>query len=273
MVASADPHPGPTYADAPPAPAPERPTTPPPDGPSPQTRPPQDPADAPPGAPLDEETDPHGISPGEADRLLADAPWHRFAVLGDGLIAADGDSRDAGWGELVAAALIRRHPDLAYAGLAERERRIAEVRATQLEPALDFRPDLALVVAGGDDILRRDFERCDDVLTDYDAIVTALQRAGADVVTVTMFDVTRSERVPGACREQLRHRLDELAKRVRQVALARGTVHLDLSAHPAAELADIYDADLRFLSRRGQAIAAAALIRRLGAHLAATSGR
>jgi len=50
-------------------------------------------------------------------------------------------------------------------------------------------------------------------------------------------------------------------------------VHLELAAHPAAAEPDVYGADLRFVSRRGQAIAAAAVIRRLGEHLAATARR
>jgi hypothetical protein len=132
---------------------------------------------------------------------------------------------------------------------------------------LSFRPDLALVVAGNNDIIRSDFERCDDLLADYDGIVSALQRAGADVITATMFDVTRSSRVPHPHREVLHRRLDHLAGHIRLVARARRTVHLDLAGHPAAGEPDLYSADLRFVTRRGHAIAAAALVRRLGRHL------
>ena len=223
--------------------------------------------------PPGEDADPYCLSPADADRLLAGAPWRRFAVLGDGLAAAGGDGvpgyQDAGWGDRVAAALARRQPDLAYTNVAEPGPRTAEVRATQLGPVLDFRPDLALVVAGSNDILRRDFDRCDDLLTDYDAIVTALQEAGADVVTATIFDVTRSPRVPASRRAPLRRRLEHLAGQIRLVARARGTVHLDLAEHSAAGVPDVYGADLRFATRRGHAIAAAALVRRLAEHLAA----
>ncbi|HZB47463.1 MAG TPA: GDSL-type esterase/lipase family protein, partial [Mycobacteriales bacterium] len=157
--------------------------------------------------------------------------------------------------------------------VAGRDARIAEVRAGQLDEVLAFRPDLALVVAGSGDVLRRDLERCEELLTDCDAIVAALQRTGADVVTATAFDVTRSPRVPAPRRAPLRRRLHQLADRVRQVARARGTVHLDLAEHPAAAEPDVYGADLRFLTRRGQAIAAAALVRRLGQHLAQATAR
>ncbi len=257
MAAPADPPPGSTARDESARSPVERPDPP----------PGEETARAPPPG---EDADPHCLSPADADRLLAAAPWRRFAVLGEGMAAKEGDDvagyQDTGWGERVAAALARRNPELAYADHSERSQSIADVCATQLGPALDFRPDLALLVAGGSDILRRDFERCTDVLADYDAIVTALQRAGADVVTATIFDVTRSTRLPDPWKPALRRRLDDLAVRVRQVARARGTLHLELAEHPAAELADVYGADLRFLTRRGQAIAAAALIRRLGDH-------
>lgn len=199
-------------------------------------------------------------------------------MLGDGLATTEGDGvpgyQDTGWGDRVAAALAGHQPELAYTNVAERDLRTAEVRAAQLDPVLDFRPDLVLLVAGSNDILRRDFERCDDVLADYDAMVTALQEAGADVVTATIFDVTRSPRVPANRKLPLRRRLDHLASRIRLVARARGTVHLELADHPAARVPDVYGTDLRFVTRRGQAIAAAALVRRLGEHLAEpTDGR
>ena len=189
--------------------------------------------------PPGEDADPYCLSPADADRLLAGAPWRRFAVLGDGLAAAGGDGvpgyQDAGWGDRVAAALARRQPDLEYTNVAEPGPRTAEVRASQLGPVLAFRPDLALVVAGSNDILRRDFDRGDDLLTDYDAIVTALQEAGADVVTATIFDVTRSPRVPASRRAPLRRRLEHLAGQIRLVARARGTLHLDLAEHSGRE--------------------------------------
>ena len=99
--------------------------------------------------------------------------------------------RDVAWPDRVAAALARAPDgpaDLAYCNVAEHGLRTAEVRATQLGAVLAFRPDLALVVTGSDDVIRRDFERCDDLLADYDAIVTALQGAGAEVVTTTIFE-------------------------------------------------------------------------------------
>ena len=84
-----------------------------------------------------------------------------------------------------------------------------------------------------------------------------------------MREQTRSPRVPGNRKGPLRRRLDHLAGQVRLVARARGTLHLDLAEHPAASAPDLYGADLRFASRRGHAIAAAALVRRLGEQLAA----
>src|SRR3954471_5924933 len=146
-----------------------------------------------------EADDPHCLPAAAADWWLREAPWRLLAVLGDGMVDGRGDRtpgyRDVGWPERVAAALARARggpADFAYCNVAEHGRRTAEVRATQLGPVLAFGPDLVLVVTGVDDVIRRDLERCDDLLADYDAIVTALQGAGAEVVTATIFDVTRS---------------------------------------------------------------------------------
>lgn len=226
------------------------------------------------GVPDREARDPHCLSAAAADNLLAGAPWRRFAVLGDGTAEGRGDRtpgyQDTGWADRVAAVLARCRPtpaDFAYCNLASSDVLTAEVRATQLAPVLSFRPDLVLVVTGSNDIIRRDFERRDDVLADYDAIVAALQRAGAEVVTATLFDVTRSTRVPDDSKAALRRRLHRLAGWIRLVARARRTVHLDLAGHPAAADPDVYSTDIRFVTRRGHAVAAAALVRRLGEHL------
>jgi hypothetical protein len=44
-------------------------------------------------------------------------------------------------------------------------------------------------------------------------------------------------------------------------------VHLDLARHPVGAEPDVYAADIRVATGRGHAIAAAALVRRLGEHL------
>ena len=82
-------------------------------------------------------------------------------------------------------------PRLALLNLGRRNLLAAEVRASQLAPALAFRPDLAIVAAGGNDALRRSFDP-GAVERELVAIVGPLRRAGADVVLLELMDIVAS---------------------------------------------------------------------------------
>ena len=140
-----------------------------------------------------ESLDPHCLSDEEAGRLLAGAPWTRFLVVGDSIAEGLGEKspgyRELAWAQRVARALQRQQPDgFDFVNLGRRDLVIAEVRKQQLPAAVEFRPDLALVIAGGNDILRPAFDNGAQVQADFDEIVTTLQATGAEVLTSTMFD-------------------------------------------------------------------------------------
>src|SRR5258708_5860308 len=111
---------------------------------------------------MNEAVDPHCLRPGEAAAVLARHPWRRFAVLGDSI--AEGVAEPVpGYSPLplaarVAAELADTAPALAYLNLGRRGLRTHEVRAGQLAAALEFEPDLALVVCGANDALRPGYE-------------------------------------------------------------------------------------------------------------------
>ena len=65
--------------------------------------------------------------------------------------------RDLSWVDRIAASLRPRPPAASSTSAAATCSR-AEVRASQLDAALAFRPDLAIVAAGGNDALRRSFD-------------------------------------------------------------------------------------------------------------------
>ena len=73
------------------------------------------------------------------------------------------------------------------------------MRASQLAPALAFRPDLAIVSAGGNDALRRSFDP-GAVERELVAIVGPLRRAGADVLLLELMDIVASGLVPRGAR-------------------------------------------------------------------------
>ena len=222
-----------------------------------------------------EAADPYCLRPGEAARLLAGHPWRRFVVVGDSIAEGIGDASpgypDEGWCDRIAAELRAQQPGLAYLNLGRRSTPAAVVAEQQLGPALDFRPDLALVACGGYDMLRPAYDP-DAVQATMQAIVTAFTDAGADVITVGMFDGSRAPQLPEPFRDQLRDRLHDLSARTRAVASGAGALHVSLTGHPASGDADIYSRDPRHGTTRSHAISAAETIRCLSAHLDAARG-
>jgi lysophospholipase L1-like esterase len=86
-----------------------------------------------------------------ADRLRR-APWRRYVAIGDSLTEGLGDPvqgyPNVSWAEGPAQALKRLHRDFEFLNLGKRYLTARQVRETQLQPALDFEPDLATVLAG-----------------------------------------------------------------------------------------------------------------------------
>lgn len=214
---------------------------------------------------MHESTDPLCLPDARMAALLAPAPWRRFVVAGDSVAEGLGDPRDGyrdrPWADRLIDALAATRP-LESRNLGRRGLLAAEVRERQLDAALALEPDVVLLAAGGNDALGRAFDG-EAVEGQLDAMVGALRAAGADVLTVGLFDITRAPVLPEPLRGPLGGRLRELAARTRTVALRHGAVHLDFSCHPAAFDAGIYSADGRHLNARGHAIAAAGAARRI----------
>ncbi|WBB76288.1 SGNH/GDSL hydrolase family protein [Micromonospora sp. WMMD1128] len=215
-----------------------------------------------------EATDPWCLRPGEADELLRDHPWHRFVVLGDsvaeGLCEPVAGYSDLQWADRIAAELRAFRPELAYLNLGRRGLRAHEVRATQLADALAFRPDLALVVCGGNDAFRPGYDP-DAVDAELTAMVTSLRAAGADVLTVGMFDVSHSPAVPDTLRAGLGERMRRLSRHTRAVAERLGSMHVHLTEHPLVADPSLYSSDGRHGSARSDAVATAETLRVLAA--------
>ncbi|MGW5673270.1 SGNH/GDSL hydrolase family protein [Micromonospora sp. NPDC003776] len=223
------------------------------------------------GSTVTEATDPWCLRPGESGELLRGHPWRRFVVLGDsvaeGMCEPVDGYPDLQWADRIAAELRAVHPGLAYLNLGRRGLRAHEVRAEQLDRALAFAPDLALVVCGGNDAFRSGYDP-DAVDAELTAMITALRDAGADLITVGMFDVSHSPAVPAALRAGLGERMRVLSARTAGLAERLGTLHVHLTDHPMVADPSLYSSDGRHGSARSDAIAAAETLRVLGAHLA-----
>jgi lysophospholipase L1-like esterase len=219
---------------------------------------------------LTEFEDPYCLRPGESAELLAGHPWRRFVVLGDsvaeGLCEPLEGYSDLQWADRLAAELAAAKPGLEYLNLGVSGLRAHEIQATQLAPALAFRPDLALMVGGGNDAFsaRYDADRVDAAL---EAMVSALQGAGADVITLGMFDVSASPAVADWLRPGLHERMRRLSERTRILAGRLGTLHVQLTTHPLSTEPELYSSDGRHGNARSDAVATAETLRILGRYL------
>jgi lysophospholipase L1-like esterase len=222
---------------------------------------------------MTEATDPYCLRAGESAALLAGHPWRRFAVLGDSVAEGAGDPvdgyRNLPWADRIAAELAEARPGFEYLNLGVRNLRASQVRGRQLEPALAFGPDLAMVVCGANDALRPGFDPA-AVDREIETMVTALRGRGTDVMTVSVFVLDDYPGVPDALRRGFSDRLRILARSTTALARRLGTIHVDLASHPAGYGEAMHSGDGVHGNGRSHGIAAAEAVRTLGAHLGNT---
>ena len=114
-------------------------------------------------------------------------PWTRYVAIGDSFTEGIGDPEPRspggtrGWADRVAEVLSSQAEDFAYANLAIRGRLLQQISDEQVEPALELRPDLITISAGGNDIIRPGTDP-DEIAVRFDAAIARLRSNGATVV-------------------------------------------------------------------------------------------
>ncbi len=216
--------------------------------------------------PLKEFVDPDCVDPALAAISLRGAPWRRMVVLGDSVAAGVREPvpgyRDLSFAERLAAALAATREGFEDLSQARRNALLAEVREEQLEEAIEFEPDVALVVAGGNDVLRGGYEP-ERIRFELAEILDRLALAGALPVTVGLFDLARSGLIPGEIAWAMARRFDRLDEITAQTVATAGGVHVDTHHHPRAADPCLFAADRIHANARGHAIAFAAIVQRL----------
>jgi|UPI000685B0AC lysophospholipase L1-like esterase len=194
----------------------------------------------------------------EGGRSVAGGGYLRYVALGDSQTEGLGDGDEVrglrGWADRLAELIARDNPDLRYANLAVRGLLAGQVRARQLAPALALRPDLATVVAGVNDVLRRRFD-ADEVAGHLEAMFAALTAQGARVATLTFPDIGRI--APLA--RPLAPRVVALNARIREAAARHGVAVVDSAPYPVVTDPRIWSADRLHAAPRGHALIAAAV--------------
>jgi lysophospholipase L1-like esterase len=215
--------------------------------------------------------DPDVLGGHEEHVLLRDMPWTRFAVIGDSVAEGVGDPvggyLDLTWADRVVRGLRSRRPGLAYLNLGRRGLYAHEVREQQLERALAFAPDLAVVCAGGNDTMGRAFDP-DALEAELDGLVGPLRAAGADVLLFTLFEIGQAVEMPEPWGSRLRDRLATLALITFAVARRHDALVADCATHPRGADRSIYSSDMLHLNRRGHAVAAGEAMRALAGAVA-----
>ncbi len=128
------------------------------------------------------------------DTKRVELPWSRFVAIGDSFTEGVGDPEPnspgglRGWADRFAEVLSGYDDDFAYANLAVRGKLIAQITEEQLAPALDLRPDLVSVCAGGNDVIRPGADP-DAVAVQLEYLLRKLRESGATVMVFTGIDV------------------------------------------------------------------------------------
>jgi len=189
--------------------------------------------------------------------------YHRYVALGDstteGLEDRYPDGAYRGWADRLAEQLAPLEHDFRYANLAVRGKCAHQIRADQLEAALALRPDLASILAGLNDVLRRTVD-IDKIAGEIEAMARALRGAGADLLIVTLPDPVR---VNPLARIAARH-VVALNERIREIARMHDAFVIDLEAHRVASDPRLWHVDRLHGNPEGHRRIAAAAAELLG---------
>jgi lysophospholipase L1-like esterase len=190
-----------------------------------------------------ESRDPYCLTADDEDALLRGAPWTRFVVVGDsiakGVFEEVPGYRSVPWPARVAEALRRQQPTLELLNVARMFALSEEVLAEQVPPALEFGPDLAAIVCGGNDVLVPAWDPARTELA-LDRIIGTFADAGAEVITFTMFDIVKALDMPPEMGADLDSRLSTLADMTRLLSQRYGTLHVEMRVHPACSEPSLY---------------------------------
>lgn len=189
-------------------------------------------------------------------------PYRRYVALGDSCAEGIDDpypdgSGFRGFADLTATRLAELDPDVRYANLAVRGRRLDQILTEQVPRVARLRPDLVTLFGGGNDVLQG---RTTGLAATLDAIVGELCAHAGTVVLFTLPDLAR--RLPGM--GWLRPRVNVLNDLVVAAAARHRTLLVDVREDPWAEDIRLYGADRLHLGELGH--------RRVAGHLLAALG-
>jgi lysophospholipase L1-like esterase len=189
--------------------------------------------------------------------------YERYVAIGDstseGLDDPDGRGGYRGWANRLAERIAAQQGSLLYANLAVRGRTTRQILDEQLALAVAMKPDLATVVAGTNDVLRRHFEPL-VFQADLETMQRAFVEQGASVLTFTLPDLTPVMPIARI----LGDRVFRLNDAIRDACANTGAILCDLAAYPVASDPRLWSDDRLHANSVGHARIAEALAHALG---------
>jgi lysophospholipase L1-like esterase len=192
--------------------------------------------------------------------VRADTPRRLYVAIGDSFTEGVGDPDPRlpngvrGWADRVAEKLAKAEPGWQYANLAVRSKRLREVVDDQLAAALEFRPTLITLYAGGNDVMDPGTE-IRSLLDDYEHLVAALSGTGATLLLFTGYDVPLYPVV-----WLFRRRNHAYNDGVRRIAAQYGATLVDYSTFDGYQDRRMWSADRLHLSKSGHKALAAKVL-------------
>lgn len=151
-----------------------------------------------------------------------------LVVLGDSVGFGIGDEDHEHPHKGVGGFLYRALADFSeYFNYSRPGARMREVFETQLPKALDHQPDVVLLIAGGNDVLRQSFDPTDIYWSMYGTI-TSLRAKGVDVLTMKLHDPNKKIRLPKRLARLLHQRVEILNLIIDDVSTLLGAKCLDV---------------------------------------------
>ncbi|WP_409473288.1 SGNH/GDSL hydrolase family protein [Streptomyces sp. HC307] len=150
----------------------------------------------------------------------------RYVALGDSLTEGVGDpvgNEWRGWAALLARGLCE--PPVEFSNLAVSGAQTRDVLETQLPAALALRPDVASVLVGVNDTLRRTFD-IHNVAERLDKVYAAFTRQGTAVLTACLPDPGAMLGLPGVLARPLARRQRAVNTVVHALSERYGALHL-----------------------------------------------
>jgi len=151
-----------------------------------------------------------------------------LVVLGDSVGFGVGDEDNMHPNKGVGAFLHRSLPGFTkYANHSRPGARMREVFEVQLPRALEHEPDVVVLIAGGNDVLRQNFDPTDIYWSMYGTITTLKER-GVEVLTMKLHDPNRKIRLPKRLARLLHQRVETLNHIIDDVSQLLGAQCLDV---------------------------------------------